>query len=87
MSAADREAGVQAADRARTELYETLGQLRERLDYAKRFDDAMDRAGERIAREKQENPVGFMVGVAAVATAAGVAVWGIVRLIARAVEK
>lgn len=86
MSAADREAGITAAKQARVELYDTLGQLRERLDYAKRFDNAMDRAGRRIAREKRENPIGFTAGVVAVASVAGLAVWGVVRLIARGVE-
>jgi len=76
--------GVAAADRARAELYDTLGQLRERLDYAQRIDDAVDRASRRIAETKRENPLGFAVGVAVAAIAVGGAVWGVSRLISRA---
>ena len=47
----DRDAGVREADQARAELYETLAQLRDRLDYAQRIDDAMDRAGDRLRAE------------------------------------
>jgi len=76
--------GIAAADRARAELYDTLGQLRERLDYAQRMDDAMDRASQRISEAKRENPVGFAIGVALTAVAAGAAVWGASRLVMRA---
>lgn len=76
--------GVAAADLARAELYDTLGQLRDRLDYAQRVDDAVERAKRRMAAEKRENPVGFAIGIAAAAAAAGLAVWGASRLIAKA---
>ena len=86
MSGNQAEAGVREADRARAELYDTLGQLRDRLDYAQRVDDAMDRAKVRIAEKKRENPLGFAIGVAAVAGTVGVAVWGIARRVIRAFE-
>lgn len=78
--------GIGEAQRAREELYDTLGQLRERLDYAQRIDDAMDRASRRIAAEKRENPLGFALGVAAVAGAVGLAAWGVARLVVRAFD-
>jgi len=78
------ETGVVAAEQARAELYDTLGQLRQRLDYAQRIDDGLERAKHRIAAERRENPVGFAIGVVAVAAAVGVAAWGATRLIRRA---
>lgn len=76
--------GVVTAQHARAELYDTLGQLRERLDYAQRIDDGLDRAKHRIAAERRENPVGFAIGAVAVAAAVGVAAWGATKLIRRA---
>jgi len=78
--------GVVEAERARTELYDTLGQLRERLDYAKRIDIATERMRRRIARGKHENPLLFAAGVAGVAATVGLAVWGIARKVARSFE-
>lgn len=86
MSEREVDPGVAAADRARQELYDTLGQLRDRLDYAQRIDDTVDRATRRIAAEKRENPLGFAIGVAVVAGAVGVAVWGIARSVLRAFD-
>lgn len=83
MSSRREDPGVAAAERARTELYDTLGQLRERLDYAQRIDDALDETCERIGRKKRENPLGFGLGVAAVAAVAGLAVWGVTRAVIR----
>ncbi len=71
--------GVAAADQARAELYDTLGQLRDRLDYAQRIDDALDRTKHRIIAEKRDNPLLFAAAVVGVAAAAGVAVWAITR--------
>lgn len=76
--------GVEAAELARDELYDTLAQLRERLDYAQRIDDAVSRTRHRIREERRENPVGFALGVAVVAAAAGAVAWGATRLIRRA---
>ncbi|NLA64634.1 MAG: DUF3618 domain-containing protein [Leucobacter sp.] len=75
----DAQLGVAQANRARAELYDTLGQLRDRLDYAQRIDDSLDRAKHRIAEEKRDNPVVFAAAVAGVAAACGLAVWGIAR--------
>ncbi|MCB1273399.1 MAG: hypothetical protein KDB25_03260 [Leucobacter sp.] len=86
MNRAQNEQGLAAARQARTELYDTLGQLRERLDYAQRIDDAVARAGHRISAERRENPLGFALGVAAVAAAAGLAAWGIARAVRRALR-
>ena len=86
MSEREVDPGVAAADRARQELYDTLGQLRDRLDYAQRIDDTVDRATRRIAAEKRENPLGFAIGVAVVAGAVGVAVWGVARKVLRAFD-
>lgn len=86
MSERKLDPGVLEAQRAREELYDTLGQLRDRLDYAQRIDDALERTGRRIARAKRENPIGFTVGVVAAAAATGLVVWGAVRLVARALR-
>lgn len=86
MSERRTQAGVREADLARAELYDTLAQLRDRLDYAQRIDDAVDRTARRIADEKRENPLGFAVGVGVAAAAVGAAVWGAARLIMRAFD-
>lgn len=78
------ESGIEAAQRARAELYDTLGQLRDRLDYAQRIDDAVDRTRDRLSEAKRENPIGFTVGVAVAAVAVGAVVWGASRLVMRA---
>lgn len=83
MSSDEKQRGVADAERARTELYATLSQLRDRLNYAKRVDDAVDSAKRRIADEKQRNPLAFAAGVAGVAAAAGVVVWGIATRVAK----
>lgn len=79
MSESKQQPGVTEADAARAELYTTLGQLRDRLDYAQRIDDATERAAHRIAETRRENPIGFALGAAAVAAAAGLIVWGVAR--------
>ncbi|PRI12430.1 hypothetical protein [Leucobacter massiliensis] len=83
MSAEERRQGVAAAASARAELYDTLGQLKDRLNYAQRVDDALAEARLRIAEEKRRNPLAFAAGVTGVAAAAGLAVWGVASLIAR----
>ena len=84
--AAKPDPGVLEAQRARAELYDTRGLLRERLDYAQRIDDSLERTRRRIARGRRENPLGFAAGVVAVAAVAGLAVWGIASRIARALD-
>lgn len=74
-----RELGLAEAELARAELYDTLGQLRDRLNYAKRIDDATERVGMRIREERQQRPLVFVAGVVAVAATAGVVVWAIAK--------
>lgn len=83
MSDQDRDYGVAEAEVARAELYQTLGQLRDRLNYARRFDEAVDRTRDRISAQKRENPVGFAAGVAGAAAIAGLVVWRVAVGVAR----
>ena len=78
--------GVQKAQLARAELYDTLGQLRGRLDYAQRIDDTIARTKQRVADVGNENPLAFAAGVAGAAVAAGLTVWGVARLVMRAFD-
>lgn len=78
--------GVQKAQLARAELYDTLGQLRGRLDYAQRSDDTIARTKQRVADVGNENPLAFAAGVAGAAVAAGLTVWGVARLVMRAFD-
>lgn len=86
MSPSKLDPGVLEAQQARAELYETLGQLRERLDYAHRIDVATSRAKARIIDLKTRKPVVFAIGVASVAAAVGLTVWGVARAISRACD-
>ncbi|GAA1574651.1 hypothetical protein ACIFOC_02910 [Leucobacter aridicollis] len=80
MNSQDRkQLGIAEADAARAELYDTLGQLSDRLNYAKRIDDATQRVGLRIREERTERPLVFVAGVVAVAATAGVIVWAIAK--------
>lgn len=79
MSRSARAEGIAEAEVARAELYETLGQLRENLNYAKRFDQATDRFVDRVEEERRERPEVFIAGVVAVAATAGVVVWAVAR--------
>lgn len=78
--------GVAAAERARAELYDTLGQLRDRLDYAQRIDDSVGRAKRRAADFKRSNPPMFAAAVAGAALAAGLAVYGAACRVLRAFD-
>lgn len=82
----ERVRGVADAQIARAELYDTLGQLRDRLNYAKRIDDATARLGVRIEEERQERPLVFAAGVAAAALAVGGVVWAVARGVAKRFE-
>lgn len=73
----DRELGFAEASQARDELYDTLGQLRERLDYAQRIDDGVARAKHRLAAEKRENPLRFAALALGTAAVCGVVVWAV----------
>lgn len=78
--------GIEEAAVAREELYTTLAQLRDRLDYAQRIDDAAERAKVRIAEERRERPLVFVAGVAAVAVVAGLAVWGVAKAVSKSLR-
>ncbi|MFD5601406.1 hypothetical protein ACFWHR_15280 [Leucobacter sp. NPDC058333] len=77
MSHEEKRQGIADAALARAELYDTLSQLKVRLNYAQRVDDALDEAKLRIAQEKRTNPLRFAAGVAGAATLVGLTVWGI----------
>lgn len=83
MSHEEKLQGVADAAQARAELYDTLSQLKVRLNYAQRVDDAVDDAKQRIAAEKRRNPLAFAAGVAGAAAIAGLAVWGIASVVAK----
>lgn len=72
-------AGLSEAARARSELYTTLGQLRERLDYAQRIDDSVERAKARLAEGRRKNPTGYAIGAVALAVGIGAVVWVVAR--------
>lgn len=76
--------GINEADQARAELYITLAQLRDRLDYAQRIDDSVSRTKRRLAQKQRESPAAFAAGVGVVAVGCGLAVWAITRKVIRA---
>ncbi|MBC9927101.1 MULTISPECIES: DUF3618 domain-containing protein [unclassified Leucobacter] len=82
----ERSLGVAEAAMAREELYTTLAQLRDRLNYAQRVDDAVDDAKARIAETRRSRPLVFAAGCAGVAVAAGLVVWGVARGISRRIN-
>lgn len=79
----ERARGVAEAQLARAELYGTLGQLQDRLNYAKRVDDATERLVERVEEERRERPLVFVAGVAVAAIAVGAVVWAVARGVAK----
>lgn len=81
-----RQRGVAEAQAARAELYDTLGQLTERLNYAKRIDDATERAAAKLREQRREKPLAFVAGVVAVAGVAGVVVWAIAKRASRSLR-
>lgn len=78
-----RAEGVHEAAVAREELYTTLAQLRDRLNYAQRVDNAVDEAKLRIAETRKSRPAVFLVGCVGVAALTGLVVWGVARGISR----
>lgn len=83
MNATEKQQGIADAELARAELYSTLSQLKDRLNYAQRVDDAVDDAKLRIIEQKQRNPLAFVAGVAGAAVIAGVVVWGVATSVAK----
>ena len=83
MSSEEKQRGIADAAEARAELYDTLSQLTDRLNYARRVDDAVADAKLRIAEQRRNQPLAFAAGVAGVAVVAGLAVWGIASTVAR----
>lgn len=79
----ERVLGVTEATAARDELYETLAQLRDRLNYAQRVDNAVDEAKLGIIATRRNRPRVFAAGCVGVAAAAGLVVWGVAQGIAR----
>lgn len=70
-------------EQARAELVATLNAIEDKLNVPKQVHRAKRRTIVRIATVKVERPAVFYAGVAGVAVSAGLAVWGIVRAIAR----
>lgn len=81
MTHEERQRGIADAAAARTELYDTLGQLQNRLNYAQRVDDAIDDARGRLAAQREQKPATFVAGAVGVAALVGVTVWGIARVV------
>ncbi|WP_336652342.1 MULTISPECIES: DUF3618 domain-containing protein [unclassified Leucobacter] len=86
MNAHEKQQGVAQAAQARAELYDTLAQLKVRLNYAQRVDDAVDDVKHRIAEQKRRNPLAFAAGVAGAAAIAGIAVWTVTSAVIRRFE-
>jgi hypothetical protein len=83
MNLNEKQQGIADAARARQELYGTLSQLKVRLNYAQRVDDAVDEARLKLAEQKRKNPVAFAVGVVGAAAVAGAIVWGVASAVSR----
>lgn len=83
MSAEEKQRGIEDAARARAEVYETLDQLQYKLNFARRVDDAVDEAKERIAVKRALDPVGYAAAAAGIAIAAGAIVWGVATAVVR----
>ena len=67
----------------RAQLFDTLDAIEDKLNVPKQVHRAKRRAIVQIATVKVERPAVFYAGVAGLAGAAGLAVWGIVRAIVR----
>ncbi|MBK0422136.1 hypothetical protein JD292_08615 [Leucobacter sp. CSA2] len=83
MSAIEKAQGIVDAERARAELYDTLGKLKVQLNYAKRVDDALEDTRMKIVATKRRNPAAFFAGVAGVAVVTGLVVWGVAAAVAK----
>lgn len=83
MTAEEKQRGIAQAAQARAELYDTLGQLEDRLNYAQRIDDAIADTRRGIARSKREKPLAFAAGAVGAAAAVGLVVWGVATAVMR----
>lgn len=86
MNAHEKQQGVVAAAQARAELYDTLAQLKDRLNYAQRVDDAVNDMKHRVAEQKRRNPLAFAIGVAGAAAIVGLGVWTVTSAVIKRFE-
>lgn len=70
-------------ERARAELKAALFAIEEKANFPKRVNAATDRGVIEARRFARRNPTGAIAASVGVAATVGLAVWGIVRLIAR----
>lgn len=70
-------------EKARAELKAALAAIEEKSNVPKRLARATDRGVTKARRFYRQNPTGALAGVVSVAAAAGLAVWGLVRLYTR----
>ncbi len=68
---------------ARAELKAALAAIEEKANVPRRVQKASGRAIRRARAYADRNPVGAVVGVVALASAAGIAVWGLARFLSR----
>lgn len=70
-------------EKARAELKAALAAIEEKSNVPKRLAKATDRGVTKARRFYRRNPTGAIVGAVSVAAAAGLAVWGLVRIYTR----
>jgi len=70
-------------EKARAELKAALAAIEEKANVPKRVSLATERGITKARRFYRENPSGAVVGVVSLASAVGLAVWGLVRLYTR----
>lgn len=83
MTEVNRGDAIQTPEQARQALVATLNAIEDKLNVPKRARRAADRGRIRLRRAYAQNPPVVLAGTAAVALAAGVAVWGLVRVLGR----
>ncbi|UCR88179.1 hypothetical protein [Mycetocola spongiae] len=74
---------AQSPEQARQDLVATLNAIEDKLNVPKRVSHAADRGKIRARRLRAKNPAGFYAGAVAVAGAAGLVAWGLVRALSR----
>lgn len=83
MSSLERQQGINAAQEARTELYRTLGQLKDRLNYAHRVDVAVGKAKRRLRQKLREDSVTVVATAVTAVTVVAAAAVGVAALLTR----